>query len=454
MKRRAAEEKYRGIFENALEGIFRSTPDGIFRDANPAFAHMLGYDSPKEMMAVLNYQVKPLYLHPEDRQRWISTIEQQDHVTCEAQMCRKDGSTCWIYLSIRAVRDSEGITTYYEWFSTDMTGRKRAEEALNLYATEITDLYEDAPCGYHSLSDDGTILRMNDTALSWLGYARDEVIGKMNITDLLTSEGTASLQRDCALLKKQGWLHNIEDKWIRKNGTVFDVLIDITAVFDEKGHYLINRCSVFDNTERKRAEETLRERVKELNCLYSIAALIEKTDTLEEIFQGTADFLPNSLYYPEHACARITYGELEFRTGNFRETPWKMSADLIGHGKGMGMVEVNYLEEMPLRDEGPYLKEERDLINVIAGRLGKVAERNQYKKDLERLIAELQKALSEINKLSGMLPICASCKKIRNDEGYWEQIEYYIRQHSEAEFSHSICPDCAKKLYPELFKGN
>lgn len=176
MKQRAAEEKYRSIFENSIEGIFRSTPEGIFLDANPAFARMLGYDSPMEMMAVLNYQVKPIYLHPKDRQRWISKIEQQDHVICEAQMRKKDGNTCWIYLSIRAVRDSEGITTYYEGFSTDITDRKRAEEALKMYAAEISDLYEDAPCGYHSLSDDGTILRMNDTALSWLGYSRDEVI--------------------------------------------------------------------------------------------------------------------------------------------------------------------------------------------------------------------------------------------------------------------------------------
>jgi hypothetical protein len=63
---------------------------------------------------------------------------------------------------------------------------------------------------------------------------------------------------------------------------------------------------------------------------------------------------------------------------------------------------------------------------------------------------ELQKALSEINTLSGLLPICASCKKIRDDKGYWNQIEAYIRDRSEAEFSHSICPKCASRLYPEL----
>jgi hypothetical protein len=63
---------------------------------------------------------------------------------------------------------------------------------------------------------------------------------------------------------------------------------------------------------------------------------------------------------------------------------------------------------------------------------------------------ELQEALSEIKTLSGLLPICASCKKIRDDKGYWNQIEAYIRDRSEAEFSHSICPECAKRLYSEL----
>jgi len=65
---------------------------------------------------------------------------------------------------------------------------------------------------------------------------------------------------------------------------------------------------------------------------------------------------------------------------------------------------------------------------------------------------ELQKALSEIKSLSGLLPICASCKKIRDDKGYWKQLELYIRDHSEAEFSHSICPTCAEKLYGDLIK--
>jgi DNA repair exonuclease SbcCD ATPase subunit len=69
----------------------------------------------------------------------------------------------------------------------------------------------------------------------------------------------------------------------------------------------------------------------------------------------------------------------------------------------------------------------------------------------ERVIDLLQEALAKVKQLSGFIPICAACKKIRDDKGFWQQIEQYIREHSEAEFTHSICPDCAKKLYPELY---
>lgn len=79
-----------------------------------------------------------------------------------------------------------------------------------------------------------------------------------------------------------------------------------------------------------------------------------------------------------------------------------------------------------------------------------ITKRKLLEEERERLVSDLREALSKVKTLSGMLPICASCKKIRNDDGYWEQIECYIRKHSEAEFSHGICPECIKELYPEL----
>jgi PAS domain S-box-containing protein len=86
----------------------------------------------------------------------------------------------------------------------------------------------------------------------------------------------------------------------------------------------------------------------------------------------------------------------------------------------------------------------------VSGSILDITERKQVEKDRDKLIADLQKSLSEVKTLRGFLPICSHCKNIRDDKGYWNQIESYIHKHSEAEFSHGICPECAKKYYPDM----
>lgn len=91
----------------------------------------------------------------------------------------------------------------------------------------------------------------------------------------------------------------------------------------------------------------------------------------------------------------------------------------------------------------------------IVGRMASfvdITKRKAVEADREQLIKKLQDALDKIKTLRGIIPICASCKKIRDDKGYWNQLENYIKEHSEADFSHGICPDCAKKLYPKFYK--
>lgn len=80
-------------------------------------------------------------------------------------------------------------------------------------------------------------------------------------------------------------------------------------------------------------------------------------------------------------------------------------------------------------------------------------ELRQQKRALTSRVDELRQALDQIKTLRGILPICANCKKIRNDQGYWKQVETYISEHTDALFTHGICPDCAKKLYPDLCGG-
>ena len=119
----------------------------------------------------------------------------------------------------------------------------------------------------------------------------------------------------------------------------------------------------------------LGERVKELNCLYAMSSLVEKhKGSLEGILQGTARIVPSAWQYPDIAAARITVWEHTCGTADYRDTPWKQSADIPVKGKKGGTLDVVYLEERPQCGEGPFLKEERSLINSIAKRIGEIVE--------------------------------------------------------------------------------
>lgn len=107
-----------------------------------------------------------------------------------------------------------------------------------------------------------------------------------------------------------------------------------------------------------------------------------------------------------------------------------------------------------LKDLATIENHENDRTSISLGCLTVVTKEMKLEEKCENLIEELKNALAEVKTLSGLLPICSSCKKIRDDKGYWNQIEAYISKHSKAEFSHAICPSCTKKIYPELYKEN
>src|ERR1019366_3027518 len=136
--------------------------------------------------------------------------------------------------------------------------RERSEQALQKSAEEVLDLYNNAPCGYHSLDNDGIIVRVNDTELSWLGYTREETIGKLTFNDLVTPESLKTFQESFLIFKTQGAIRDLEFDMVRKDGSILPVLLSATAITDSAGNYLTSRSTIFDITARKRAENEIR----------------------------------------------------------------------------------------------------------------------------------------------------------------------------------------------------
>src|ERR671910_269070 len=130
-ERRQAEEKYRSIFENAVEGIFQTTVDGRFLTANPAMARMLGYESPEELLGAISNISDQLYVEPGRREEFYQLALRDGFVSgFEVQMHRKDGNLVWVSANARAIYDAGGGIAGYEGTVENITERKRAEEAL------------------------------------------------------------------------------------------------------------------------------------------------------------------------------------------------------------------------------------------------------------------------------------------------------------------------------------
>jgi PAS domain S-box-containing protein len=183
------EQKYRSIFENAVEGIFQTTPEGRFVAANPALARMLGFDSPEELIRTRTDIAQEHYVDPHSREEFKRSMEENGFVLdFELEAYRKDLSRIWISENVRAVRDQSGKVVYYEGTTQDITARKQAEEALRESEERYRELVEsslDLICT-HDL--DGLILSANRAAMTLMGYKSQRYAGGTNVREILAPE--------------------------------------------------------------------------------------------------------------------------------------------------------------------------------------------------------------------------------------------------------------------------
>lgn len=195
--------------------------------------------------------------------------------------------------------------------------------------------------------------------------------------------------------------------------------------------------------------QALEERIKELKCLYGVFKLLNRPDApLDSTLQAVVDLMPGGWQYPESACARLILGGQEYRSERFRASDWKLSASIAVNREAVGALEIAYLDGHPECARGPFLEEEVFLLEALASLVGQILQRKALEDEKTRLHQDLQRNYEKI--LSGFIPICASCKNIRDQEGVWHPIETYVQKRTEARFSHGICPACLAKLYPHM----
>jgi DNA-binding CsgD family transcriptional regulator len=161
------------------------------------------------------------------------------------------------------------------------------------------------------------------------------------------------------------------------------------------------RIPQHSEVEPEKIDIALRERIKELNCLYGIARLAERYyNSMDDFLKYLVDFLPLSWQYPEITCARIVFEDRTYRSKNFKVTKWRQSSQILVYNEPVGEVAIFYLEERPAADEGPFLKEERVLIDEVAQRIGAIAIRISAERELQEINKQLnleRTALQEAN---------------------------------------------------------
>jgi signal transduction histidine kinase len=198
--------------------------------------------------------------------------------------------------------------------------------------------------------------------------------------------------------------------------------------------------------EKKRADEALmkttsalRERVKELSCLYAISQLVEDDNlTLDEILQRTVDLVPPSWQYPESTCARILLKNQSYTTKQFIKTDWGQSREIRVNKEVFGVLEVFLLEAKPVKDEGPFLTEERNLLNAVAERLGHIIERKLANDALQQAHDELQVRVAERTK-----ELAAQNRHLLNEIRERKKAEAELQESAEKikHFAYSVAHD-------------
>ena len=325
----------RTLIDTLPDYVYIKDTQGRFVIGNIEAAHRAGVITSDELIGKTDSDFYPQHLASKyyaDEQRIIRSG--QPLINREEQVINQTtGETIWNLTTKVPWRDSHGNVVGIVGIGRNITGRKRAEEALQ-------------------------------TANQQLEAANQQ----LRATEQQLKAANQQLRADEQQLKAANQQLRATEQQLKAANQQLDAGNQQLRASEE---------------ELRKLNHELQDRIKELDCLYGLSRLVEHRDiSLEQIFEGVVKLIPPAWEYPEITAARINFDGQQFKTANFRETAWMQSADIKVYGQKAGTIEVRYLKKRPELDEGPFLKEERDLLEDIAERLAETIERKRAEEKL------------------------------------------------------------------------
>ncbi len=389
-------EQFTDLYDFAPVGYFTFDREGFIRQVNLAGAALLGVE--RSRLVGRRFGV---FVSEADRPVFNGFLDKvfngQAKETCEIVL-PKEENQLFVRIEAAVSRDGQECRTAV----MDITERKLAEEARYKSEQIYHALGESIDYGIWICDPDGRNTYASESFLKLVGMTQEQCsnFGWGNVLHPDDAERTIAAWKECV---RTGGTWDIEHRYRGMDGQWHSILARGVPIRDEHGEITCWAGINLDISRLKQAEEVIRkytqdlsERIKELKCLYLVSETVRKSGlSQEEVLQESANLVTQAYMYPEITACCITWGDREYKTENFRKTPWSQSRAVMVHGEEAGTIEVCYLKERPEEAEGPFLAEERNLLNAIADLLGSSTERKRAEEALRKAHAELELRVRE-----------------------------------------------------------